>query len=1185
MMKSDLSPSFEIHRDWLEKLVTDTPSKSKTSSKPSLLTTHDPSTEHVLRGSKSFAARSFKSRTSGNSLRVPSSNKENRSTSDGEIRETSRESSGQRAHIAGPVLGEIAPNGQILRPGAFKLRPSPTPSLKKKRAEAIVRAHGSPQHVRVTAGGRIVPSEQSPLCHPRYGYSAIKTNGGLIKFAPNHPMGKTQQWTQATQNGFIAQDVNGRLCQIVNGTILPLNEVDGALRLYIPAPNLDITSRGSSLGPLGQGPVGMNGNQQHAMPQNASISPPDPPVAAQTNALELEYSKLEQELKELDKTEVLHGRTMGKAAKDALIGKRRELIVTLDNIRKAIKSIKSMPPPEAPVSPRAMRGQQSMSPPRSRLPAFLKHRMQNSMALPPMQPPYKHFFGEPQGQAFSAPYGFQQTPSSDVPYNAQPFGMVPPAMFVPPPPFDGSMAPFAPYQVPIGSGVPGTQPTKSAAASQSEAPGFDVHLPQTDGARSFADLQRVGSPRHSRALDIKAPEPKSAAALKSTLNPESPAYKPGTGVLSKAENIDRPFARSVKDRAPTPLSPLHQLRPSAAVTRTANNTNDTISPTKKSPHLHSSSISSFETADFFPRNTREYSTRKYAYPEPTEQSEDKENTSPPQPGREGEGSSATTGQGSFVAKDGSADKLKVPAAPPGTPVGLSAATTCADLPIIVNGTSVKQRNNVSEAGSLPDRQVHNLSPKGRRTEYLFVQEHPSQYPTQPSSSPEKFKSAFEELCVTASPHHNIDFTEASTEWIEGYRAGLARRPVEADRQGDFLDGYCAGLLKSKPANIGASTGSPTKSTSRRPSPVVVQSRTSSRMQQDRREGEVVRAPFENQVKSMDTLKQAVFAPQNEDALLSPSLDEPCASEPPFNLGVWSKNHDVATSIDRMTSSGGDDLAGFPFPHRTSSMLKRQGIMSESGVDAQQHAPQLSVGTDTSMLPSAVVSELFGSQAPPSLASSATSLKSFNPGSSDATSNRVTSVTSIDSHLYRQWPGHRVFSPHLEWKSATSVAQAAGLAAGHFANAQFDGASQVLLGQSSAVTDINPTTGASQPQRAVLATSNPVMGTHSRFREGSIDGITNPPNSPQPFSPPMSPSLPPKDSSARASKKDSPSKSSSPAKVKFQDIAEKVGIKVSGKKKDDSGSPSSPPNKRGWRDVWRGARKEPSQDESAPILGA
>ena len=42
-------------------------------------------------------------------------------------------------------------------------------------------------------------------------------------------MGKAQ-WTQATQNGFVAQDVNGRLCQIVNGTILPLNEVDGALR-------------------------------------------------------------------------------------------------------------------------------------------------------------------------------------------------------------------------------------------------------------------------------------------------------------------------------------------------------------------------------------------------------------------------------------------------------------------------------------------------------------------------------------------------------------------------------------------------------------------------------------------------------------------------------------------------------------------------------------------------------------------------------------------------------------------------------------------------------------------------------------------------------------------------------------------------------------------------------------------
>ena len=1188
-MKNDLSPSFDVHRDWLEKLVTETPTpspKSQDEFTTSLLTPHDSSTEHVLRGSKSFAVRSFRSRASANSLRVPSNN-ENRSTNDAE---NSRQSSGQHAPIIGPVLGEIAPNGQIVRPGLYKLRPSPTPSLKKKRAEAIVKAHGSPQHVRVTAGGRIVPSEQSPLCHPRYGYSAIKVNGGLIKLAPNQPMGNSQ-WTQATQNGFVAQDVNGRLCQIVNGTILPLDEVDGALRLYMPAPNLNITSRGSSFGPPAHGRLAPNGNQQRAPSQSKPIPPPDPPMTAQTNALELEYSKLEHELKELDKTEVLHGRTMGKAAKEALIGKRRELVVTLDNIRKAIKSIKTMPPSEAPTSPRAMRNQQSMSPPRTRLPAFLQKRMQsNDMKMPTMPAAYNQDYGMVPQQQYNGHYGLQPPPSPDMPFNGQPFAMHPAVNFGPPPPFDGSMAPtFPPYLMASADDFAGVQPMQSnAAVTSMAAPRFDAELPQTDGARSFVDLQKIESSRHSHALDIKAPEPKLATALRSTLNPESPAYKPELGVLNANVNVSRPSARSVKDRVPTPLSPLHQLRPSVAVSKTVRASDNTISPTKKSPHLHSSSVSSFETADFFPRNTREYSTRKYAYPEPTQQSEDKENVSPIQSARE-RGSTPATGSNDlhvskstepFNVKNASLIDYGAPAAPPGAPVAKDASTCKLPVPINIGSTALPHGPHRIDIESVPDRQTHNLSPKAKRQEYLFVQEDPSQFP---SSSPQKFQSARQELCATTSPVDEIDFTEASRDWIQGYRAGLARKPVGNDREGEFLDGYCAGLLKSKPANHGPSTGSPIKPASRRPSPVTIQSRTSSRMQPDYHQPATTRPPFENQLQSMDTLKEAVFAPHNENAVLTPSADGPRVNEAPYNLGAWTKNHDDAYSIGQMASTGGDGLAGFPFPHRASSMLKRQGIASENGSTDHHQNQCLTTGPETSLLPAPILSEHFGNCPPQSAASSATSFKSMNPGSSTATSNRVTSMTSIDSNLYRQWPGHKVFSPHLEWKSASSVASAAGLAAGFFANAQFDGTYHSPGKNPSAFSEMCTSTGPAQPQRAVSITSDPTTQYHSRFKEGSLDGITNPPNSPQPVSPPMSPLLAPKDSPSRDKKKDSPKKSKSPAKVKFEHIADKVGIKVSAGKKEDGGSQTSPSGKSMWRNVWRGSRKDAGKDEHSTFV--
>ena len=1164
-MNNDLSPSFEHHRNWIEQVL-DTPTQSKQHDFTASLTPPRSPSEHVLRGSKSFAARSFRSRVSGNSLRVPSSNKENRSTN--ETEDTSSSSSLHPPLPSGPVLGEIAPNGQIVRPiGPFKFRPSPTPSLKKKKAEAIVKAHGSPQHIRVTAGGRIVPSEQSPLCHPRYGYSAIKTNGGLIKFAPNHPVGKAQ-WTQATQNGFVAQDVNGRLCQIVNGTILPLNEVDGTLRLYVPAPNLNIQSqsRGSSFGPSTQGHLGSIGNQQRSLSQSTPAVPADPPIPAQTNALELEYSKLEYELKELDKTEVLHGRTMGKAAKEALVTKRRELVVMLDNIRKAIKSIRSAPPPDAPTSPKAMRAQQPTSPGRNRLPAFLQQRVQqgNDVAIPPMAGGFGQFFGVPQAQQFGGQYGFQPTPSPDVPLN-HPYGMPPHTLFMPPTSFDGSMAPtFAAYPDAAPTGDAQGNKSNSAAAPQEAMPS-DSHIPQADGTRSFADLQRVGSPRQSRALDIKAPEPKQATAVKSTLNPMSPAYKPGVGVLKVAGNGERPAPKSVKDRAPTPLSPLHQLHPSAAANKQSNATDET-SPQKKSPHLHSSSVSSFETADFFPRNTREYSTRKYAYPD---QSEDKENVSPlpPSPDRRDAGVTPV-GSDQESVPGGCAG----PAPPPGTPVTRDGSDAKPRLPIQI--TSIEHGHKLALA-NVPDRQTHNLSPKGRRQDFLFVQEHPSQYGSQASSSPERYQSCREDPPNPSSPTENLDFTNESSEWIEGYRAGLARKPVPSDRAGDFLDGYCAGLLKSKPVpNIGPSTGSPVKSASRRPSPAIVQSRSSTRLSNvDRQDHALTRPPFETSVQSFDTLKEAVFAPQNEDAILTPTADGPHVNEPHFNLGAWESRHELQTLTQDMTNARGEGLGGYPFPHRTASMLQRHGIASDNQSSGQEQGQNINPSGEGSTF-----SSVPGFQ---TMAPFAADRRSMNTSSTYNPGNRISSITSIDSNLYRQWPGHRVFSPHLEWKSASSVAQAAGLASGYLHNIQYDGASHHLRKHISRKTDLPLPPGAAQLQRQTSLTSNPAMETHSRFTEGSLDGLTNPPTSPQPLSPPMSPSLDPKGSPSK--KKDSPGKGASPAKAKFEHIAEKVGIKVSagGKKEEGSSEPSSPPGKRRWRDVWRGgARKEGGKDESA-----
>ena len=735
----------------------------------------------------------------------------------------------------------------------------------------------------------------------------------------------------------------------------------------------------------------------------------------------------------------------------------------------------------------------------------------------------------------------------------------------------------------MAANAPGPQPLPPNGAAPADATNPEAPLPQNDGARSFADLQRIGSPRLSHAVDIKIPERKPATTLKSTLNPMSPAYKPGNGVLQDSNNIERPSApESVKDRVPTPLSPLHQLRPAAAATanQAVNGSNDTLSPSKKSNHLHSSSISSFETADFFPRNTREYSTRQYAYPDDPD--EDKENVSPvlltkedggPGHARDGNQTDANLVPEKSKTRMSTTGDYGAPAPPPGTPGHRSTSIPKAELPIQVNNVSLDQQAPALEPANVPDRQADNLSPKVRRQDFLFVEENPSQYGSQPSSSSEKYKTCPEEVGAPSSPADNLDFSEASSEWIEGYRAGLARKPVASDCMGDFLDGYCAGLLKSKPSKIGPSTGSPVKSASRRPSPGVMQSRSSTRLQHlDRREPSSARPPFESQVQSMDTLKEAVFDPQNENAILTPAPDGPHVTERAFDLCTRVRRQELAASADTFANTRGDGTSGFPFSDRTASMIMRQGVMLE-GNDLDQH-PR----TESNITPApiSVASELSANPIPHSLVSSTSDLQAGN------NDNRMTSMTSIDSNIYRQWPGHRVFSNQLEWKSATSVAQAAGLASGFFANVQMDGAYQRLLSHKQSFADVRTSTGAPPTQRPASIGGNPVVQSHSRFKEGSLDGITNPPNSPQLVSPPVSPApqTPPKDSPSADKKKASPTKANSPAKAKFENLAEKVGIKVAAAKKEEGGSsPNSPPGKRRWRDVWRGARKDGSEDKT------
>jgi hypothetical protein len=1174
MSRLPREPSFTLHKEWVSSIL-ETPSpKRKHARDPSL--TEDESPVHVLRESKSFAARSFRSRTHTNSVNF-SSNKLNDENIAVFVDANQNPPPPVIASSKPHVLGEIANNGQAPRSGPWRLRTSPTPSIRKSKIEALVKHHGSPQHVRVTAGGRIVPSEQSPLCHPRFGYSAIKSNGTLIKVAPNH-VGKTQQWINTTQDGYVAQDESGRLCQIVNGMVLPLNEENGAVRLYVPAPNLNITHRGPSAG----APLAFRDSVTHDIHPDESrsiLSPAaQPTVAAQKNALELEYSKLEQELKDLDKTEVLHGGTMAKTAKDALFTKRRQLVTGMDRVRKALKSLRELPQrSQVPTSPKAMRDRQSMSPQRDRLPPFLQRsRQANSVSAPSMQPPWQtlghHVFGQLPPLQAGAPFNL---PNASAPFPALPYQIPPPGAFMPPPPFDGTMgAPFSAYPEPM---VTSAAVTESQPAANDNAH-TDHTIPQQDGSSSASEV-KVSSPRQSHALPIRDPETKQITNVKSILNPMSPVYKPSGGVRHsgaqpRESTVNEPF----DTRGHTPLSFMHTSNP---VARTSSGTgNDrSASPAKQKVVVDSSSVSSVRTADFFPRNTRDYSMRKHEYPVPASDSEDKENIvlekyhdintgsqSPITPKRDVHNTNWNPDipDGAFVKYTSPQTEIyAAPTAPPGTPISGPHGDQQRQPTLKVGGVAWDEQLQYLNIAQMPDRVANNLSPKNKRN-YRFIEEHPSRCGSEECSSPGPEHQCREDMYTTASPYSAVDFADKSRDWIEGHQAGLYRKPVGSDRMGDFVDGYCAGLLKSQPVTIvsmGISNGIPAKPTSRRPTPGPTQPVVD---QGDRiaNGGLAARPPIELNLTSLDSLKQAVFAPQNENALMTPAADSSIADEPPRHLGAWQKRHENNSDLAMHKTT---------FPQRASSLARPQHLQAqppsgrcESGQDSVAQKGASFAGHHTKAPNStAAQPRLVSGHAHPN--------------------ERVNSITSIDSTIHRPWPGTgpRVISP-FDWKTPSSVAHAANLATGYFAQSQYDGTAMDLDADSEAML----TTGISGAPTTDADTTS-AIGWQRQHRNASLDGMSGAtsPGSPGTTSPNLSPTTSPRLLPTRSKmgtdspgKKASPTKSPSPAKAKFEHIASKVGISVSSEKKDNHDA--SPTSKKRWKDLWHGSSKKTgSKDES------
>lgn len=348
-----------------------------------------------------------------------------------------------------------------ITPVAANKKPSPSPSIKRGKVERLLKEHGSPPGIRVTAGGRVVPSDLPPLSNSRF------PNNG---FKPPPLRGVASGSSMSAQ---ARPDVNNVPRFEVVGSQPVLFVGDRAFAL----PSLEATS--SALPSLVSGvpdTTAKQATQPSVLPSQgafsgASAAAPPGPVRpnAQTPFAGLDLTTLKaqqtlkkQELKNVEQTEVLQASQQTEAWRAGMIEKKRNLIIELDALRKAISAVEA-----------------------------------TDNNVPPAQ--VNTFTGPVGAPAASA------AQSSFIPQFQQP---MPSPMYAFP--GTGAFSPLMMYQPPFGA-FPSIQATESTPFVQHPVP-----APHSPGSAS----------RRSHAVEIKPPRDENKKQPTSKLDPKSPTYEP-----------------------------------------------------------------------------------------------------------------------------------------------------------------------------------------------------------------------------------------------------------------------------------------------------------------------------------------------------------------------------------------------------------------------------------------------------------------------------------------------------------------------------------------------------------------------------------------------------------------------------------------------------------------------------------
>jgi hypothetical protein len=228
-----------------------------------------------------------------------------------------------------PAVAALVPTGP-------QKRPSPTPSIKRGKAEKLLKEHGSPPGLRVTAGGRIVPSDLPPLGTSRYGDTTyrppqpLRVAPGNMMPAQHQPNGNNTARIEVVGGQpviFVGDRMYALPAVAATNSTMPPNgptAIDSSVK-QMPDPST-MTTHGSLPG-LAFGP--------------SRSSTHTPFAGLDLTTLKTQQTMKKQELRTVEQTEVLQASHQSEAWRAGMIEKKRCLIVELDALRKQITALEN----------------------------------------------------------------------------------------------------------------------------------------------------------------------------------------------------------------------------------------------------------------------------------------------------------------------------------------------------------------------------------------------------------------------------------------------------------------------------------------------------------------------------------------------------------------------------------------------------------------------------------------------------------------------------------------------------------------------------------------------------------------------------------------------------------------------------------------------------------------------------